>query len=304
MKNEKVQKVLNVIWKIIKIITSPVWFPWKVLFVRKEERKFKNVDTKTKVFRIVRSPITKPLKFCVYIFIIFIEVLAVYKIKYSPVTYVMTRSSVHNYYLKEPSATDRLLGIENVSAVELADYRDDFKKAFDYIDKWNLSEKNKMYVVFDANITKMFFEYASDDMTHYLLNRFNTDESFRDDMRLIAKDINKILSRLLKEFPKEVPYYHDFDIILNPVLAVSSTAVDYRAILDVCGSVAKMMESDLSQDTSHYDDEELNLIVDTVTTYAKGSSIKETYDYINNKYGQTHIENRNANVTTNVTITR
>ena len=188
-------KVLKVIKMILLIITAPIWFPWKVLFVRKESKKFKNVSTPKKVFRILRSPITKPLKFMIFLTIIGIELVLVYKVRYSPVTYTFTRASVHNYYLKGDTSKNKLMGIPSVKAVDVNDYYDELKIAFNYIDKWDLDSKNKMYVVLDADITKIGFKYMDRKSVEHVLNRFNTDEQFREDIKYIAKNVNKIISR-------------------------------------------------------------------------------------------------------------
>lgn len=64
----------NKVWQKIKpiflFVTFPIWYPWKLLFIKKEGNKFKDVDSQTKIFRIIRAPITKSLKLVCYIFII------------------------------------------------------------------------------------------------------------------------------------------------------------------------------------------------------------------------------------------
>lgn len=283
--NVKNNRVLTIIKWIFIIITSPVWFPWKVLFVRKEHKKFKNVSTPIKVFRIVRSPITKPLKLMIFLMIIGIEVIVVYKVRYSPVTYTFTRSSVYNYYLK--GENKKLMGIDNVNAASVEYYHDELKEAFSYIDSWDLDSKNKMYVVLDADITKIGFKYMDRRSIEHVLNKFNSDPEFREDVRYIAKNVNKIISRAIKEFPETVPY-DDFDFILIPVSKAASVGVDYRVILDIFGSSAKQVINDYEvNDNYEADDETIEMIdasIDMVVRFSKGSSIREAYDFINQNY--------------------
>lgn len=286
---------------IFLIITSPVWFPWKVLFVRKESKKFRNVSTPKKVFRILRSPITKPLKFMVFLVIIGIEIIVVYKVRYSPVTYTITRASVHNYYLK--GENKKMMGLTNVNAASVELYYDELKEAFSYIDSWDLDSKNKMYVVLDADITKIGFKYMDRRSIEHVLNRFNTDETFREDVKYIAKNVNKIISRAVKEFPEAVPY-RDFDFILIPVSKAVSTGVDYRAILDIFGSSARQVLNDPrfeTNDNYEADDEMIEMIdasIDMVVRFSKGASIREAYDFINKNY-----QSNNSTTTTNAVIT-
>lgn len=301
VKNKKNNKVFNIFRMIFLIITAPVWFPWKVLFVRKESKKFKNVSTPKKVFRILRSPITKPIKLMLFLMIIGIEILVVYKARYSPVTYTFTRMSVHNYYLKEDSRSSKLMGLTNVNAAEVSDFHDELKEAFDYIDKWDLDSKNKMYVVLDADITKIGFKYMDNRSIEHVLNRFNTDATFREDIRYIAKNVNKIISRAIKEFPEAVPYAHDFDMILVPATKAASAGVDYRAILDIFGVAAKQVLNDSSYEVNENyeaDDEDIAMIdasMDMIIRFSKGASIKEAYDFINKNYPSSTSNTTNTN---------
>ena len=78
---EKKSITIGYVIKIIfLVITSPIWLPWRLLFVRRKGRKFNEVNTVTKVFRILRSPITKPLKFALFIFILVVEISLINKI--------------------------------------------------------------------------------------------------------------------------------------------------------------------------------------------------------------------------------
>lgn len=302
-KNEEIEekksnKVLKVIKIILLAITSPVWFPWKVLFVRKESKKFRNVSTPKKIFRIVRSPITKPLKFMIFLMIIGIELVLVYKVRYSPVTYTFTRASVHNYYLKGET-NNKLMGIPSVNAADVRDYHDELKMSFDYIDEWDLDSKNKMYVVLDADITKIGFKYMDHKSIEHVLNKFNTDQQFREDVKYIAKNVNKIISRAVKEFPEAVPYYEDFNIILVPATKAVSAGVDYRAILDIFGVAANTVisEGDINE-SYEADDEMIEMIdasIDMVIRFSKGASIKEAYEFV--------LKNYYSNTSSNNTVT-
>lgn len=292
-------RVLKVIKMIFLIITSPVWFPWKVLFVRKESKKFRNVSTPKKIFRIVRSPITKPLKFMIFLMIIGIELVLVYKVRYSPVTYTLTRASVHNYYLKGETSSNKLMGIPSVKAADVGDYHDELKTAFDYIDEWDLDSKNKMYVVLDADITKIGFKYMDHKSIEHVLNKFNNDQQFREDVKYIAKNVNKIISRAVKEFPDAVPYYEDFNIILVPATKAVSAGVDYRAILDIFGVAANTVisEGDINE-SCEADDEMIEMIdasIDMVIRFSKGASIKEAYEFV--------LKNYYSNASSNNTVT-
>lgn len=300
----KSSKVGHIIKIILLIITAPVWLPWKVLFVRKESKKFKNISTPKKVFRVLRAPITKPLKFMLFLMIIGIELVIVYKVRYSPVTYTFTRASVHNYYLKGETSKNKLMGIDSVNAAQVSDYHDELKMAFDYIDKWDLDSKNKMYVVLDADITKIGFKYMDHKSVEHVLNRFNNDEQFREDIKYIAKNVNKIIARAVKEFPEAVPYAEDFNIILVPATKAVSAGVDYRAILDIFGVAAKTIISDANFNESYEaDDEALEMIdasIDMIIKFSRGASIREAYDFINENYSpSTSTSTTNTMIITN-----
>lgn len=92
------------------------------------------MSTSKKIFRILRSSITKPLKLLIFFVIVGIEIVCLYKIRYSPLTYTFTRMSIHNYYLKGETNT-KLIGIPRVNAASINEYADEIKIAFEYIDK-------------------------------------------------------------------------------------------------------------------------------------------------------------------------
>lgn len=293
LETKKENKVLKILRIIFLVITAPVWLPWKLLFVRRKNRKFKDMSTPIKVFRVLRSPITLPLKFCIFMLIIGIELFIGYKIRFSPVTYPITRLSVHNHYLQKPSK--KLDGVMEVSACELNNHYDEFKKAFEYIDEWDLDSKNKMYVVLDANITKFAFDYIDDKTVSYYLNRFNNEPQLRDDVRVIARDVNKILNRVVKEFPESVPY-EEFEIFTGPASAISGM-VDYRQILDILwAGTSTMINTGMVEINESYvvSDTELEMFdigIEMIVYYSKGHSIVESYDYINEKYKHLYEDN-------------
>lgn len=255
-----VQKIWNVIKIIFLVITSPIWFPWKVLFVKKEGNKFHEVDEKTRTFRIIRAPLTKTLKFIVFIFIILLEVLIVHKVRYSVITYPLTKNAVIDYYLNE-----NRVDIEGIDE----DYRDDFKTAFDYIDSWSLDEKNKMNVILDSDCTKLAIKYTNNETLSYILTKFNTDAAFREEVRNFVKDINQTISRLIKEIPES-----DFDKLnnfLNPIITVGSWAIDYAGALDIGDAVFKW-----AIDEYHWQEKSLNATPNTID-----KAIKTGIDYTN-----------------------
>ena len=277
------EKILN----ILKWITSPIWYPWKLLFIRKEERKFKNVDTKTKIFRILRSFITKPLKFCLYLTIIAIEVLLVYKVRFSVLTYPITRQLVHNYYIQNVTPKEKLLGIEPVNASDLSNHKDQLTQAFKYIDKWDLSEKNKMYVLLDAKITKILFKYTDQTTINYILDRFNNDITFRNDVKYAVKNVNKTLARGITDFPVSV-HIDNLNTYFAPILSLSVYTVDYREVLDLLGMIVDLAmedsELEVTDDEASYTKEEVYLFLDMAINYSKGMSMEEAYEIANNIY--------------------
>ncbi len=280
---EKLKKVGKILLKIVIILTSPVWFIWKVLFVRKPEKKFKNMPTRIKVWRVIRSFVTKPLKFAVFLFIIGLEVVIVYKVRYSPVTYVITRSSVQNYYLKEETVTEKFLGIKPVMAAPLQNHREEFKTTFAYIDEWDLSAKNKAYVLLDATLTKRMVEYIDDETLTYLLTKFNTDETFREDVRFSIDNINKTLSRGLREIPTDLDFGDaTLNSLMSPITSISSVAVDYRTILDAAMPIFDyaLKESSVKKNSMHFDQEDLDFGLDLILYYSKGASLEELEDQL------------------------
>lgn len=267
---------LYIIKMILLVITAPIWLPWKILFVRRKGHKYKDVSTPRKVFRILRSPITKPLKFAVYIFIVFLEISLIYKLRYSPITYTITRNSVHNYYLQE-SSDKKLSGvIDNVDACELSIHYEEFKTAFSYVDEWNLSEKNKMYVILDSKAVKYVFRYAADEDITYLLTRFNSEETLRNDIKDLVANINKLIIRGLNEVSELVPEdSKEIKVFLEPITSLGKT-LDYTVLLNTAGNMVELVEANSNPSTMQPNKkEDLDEMINTIIKYSKGASLKE-----------------------------
>ncbi len=263
------EKILGTLKTIFLAITSVIWFPWKVLFVKKEGNKFKDVSTGKKIFRIVRAPITKTIKFAIYLCIIGLEVLVVYKLRYSSLTYPLTRSSVQNHYLSAAK--------DDTSP----EYKESLKQAFAHIDEWDLDSKNKMYVIFDSDIMKMTFQYTSEESLKHILDKFNDDEEFREDLHYTAQNIDSVLSRAIKEFPETLDD-EELEAILEPITTVGST-FDYRMALDLAGSVSDMLmtDEDIEEGSLTFSFEEIDLSLDVINNYARGMSLEEAYYRVN-----------------------
>lgn len=270
-----------VIKLILLVITSPIWFPWKILFVRRKGRKFHEVSTPIKVFRILRSPFTKPLKFALFVFILVVEISLINKIRYSPITYTITRSSVHSYYLKENNNKKLLSLSEEVYAIELEKHHDEFKTAFDHIDEWPLTEKNKMYVILDSKAVKYVFKYAADEDITYLLTRFNTDENLRTDIKNLVKNINKLISRGLGEVNSLLSEESiEVKILIEPFTTLSKT-FDYTVFLNTVGNMIEIVESQSNPSTMKPNrQDDLEYMIDTVIKYSKGATLKELGDFV------------------------
>ena len=267
--------ILKVLKIIFLVITFPIWFPWRILFVRRKGRKFKEVSKSVQIFRLVRSPITKPLKFALYLIILGLEVVAIYKVRYSPVTYVFTRNSVYNYYVK--GNEKELMGVTEVHAASVNDYRDEFEEAFGYIDKWNLDAKNKMYVTLDADITKIAFKYLGDDTVTYILDRFNSDEDFREDIRYSIANVNKTIARL---YDDAIKYLSEDEV--NEALGFLSEyggyTLDYAALLDMGGKIANIVIEEspsIEGQTFDLEKDELDLLIDAGVRYSRGESLED-----------------------------
>ncbi|MCH5166535.1 MAG: hypothetical protein J1F35_01455 [Erysipelotrichales bacterium] len=300
VKEKKRITPLYIIKLILLIITSPIWFPWKVLFVRRPGKKFKDVSIPKKIFRILRAPITKTIKFALFLFIIAIEISLLYKVRYSPVTYTITRSSVHNYYLQGESSKQLLGLVDNVYASNLNLHYDEFKEAFDNIDTWSLGTKNKMYVILDADVTKIMVKYIGDSYVSYILTEFNTNESFRNDIEYIVKNINKILTRFVRELPEALPY-EDLDVITKPLASAGSVTVDYKVALDALGTIVKSYENEFEEDTTSViqkdEKEMINLFIKMVVDFGKGKTIAQVYEEATGEpLVRTSSSNKNATV--------
>lgn len=264
------EKVWNVIKKILLIITSPIWFPWKVLFVRKEGRKFNQVDANTKMFRILRSPITKTLKFIVFLGIIFLEILIVHKVRYSSITYPFTKNAVMNYYLDE-----KMLEADGLDG----SYKEEFETAFGYIDEWGLDEKNKMNVILNSDFFKDSLKYTDNEAISYILNKFNTDSVFRENVRIFVKNINGTITRFINEIPeKDFAELKDF---LGPIINVSSWAIDYAGVLDIGGAVFNWAQEKYSipEKSLKINAQDIEKGIKTGMDFGNGSSLQTVLDY-------------------------
>lgn len=294
-KQEKKKVTIGGIIKLILlIITAPVWFPWKVLFVRRKGRKFNEVSSSVKVFRILRSPITKPLKFALFIFILFIEISCLYKIRYSPITYTITRASVHDYYLKSESDNKLLDFGYDVYAIDLNKHTEEFKTAFSYVDEWDLSEKNKMYVILDSKAMKYVFKYAADEDITYLLTRFNTEENLRNDIKDLVKNINKLINRGLSEATEMVPENsQEFKLLLAPFTTLGK-ALDYTVMLNTAGNMIELVESQSNPSTMKPNKKsDLDFMIDTIIKYSKGAKLKDFGDW---DHEEEDLPNSNNNI--------
>lgn len=287
VENPKKEKKKITPWSVIKmillIITSPIWFPWKILFVRRKGNKFKDVNLFKKIFRIVRFPITKTIKFAIFAFIMVLELSLVYKLRYSPITYTITRNAVHKYYLREESNSKELLGfVDNVYAGDIAVHYDEFKSAFDHIDTWTLGDKNKMYVILNSDVAKMFFEYAPDEFTTFLLEEFNDNETFRTNIKYIVSNVNKTLSRLIRDLTALLPS-DEAQIIMQPIAGATSVSMDYTVVLNAVGGILRTYESEFNIETDEdyelreTDKEGIVESIDMLALYSKGKSLEEIY---------------------------
>lgn len=267
------QKIIDGIKIFFLIITAPIWFPWKLLFVRKEGNKFKDVDSSTKVFRLVRSPITKPLKFVVFLLVIALEVLIVYKVRYSALTLPFTRRSVQTYYLGNNTR------IEGITEEENDIIQSEYQKVFDYIDKWNLTEKNRMYVLLDSEAVKLSFKYIDAETITYILNKFNNDEVFRNDVNYFVANINQTLSRIIKEAPKD--QLDRLQNFLGPITGITSLVMDYAEAVDILGTVFNWAvgEYQLKENSIHVSPNDLETSMRAGIDYSKGKSLNEVKNY-------------------------
>lgn len=272
------KNIWSKIWKVIRIIllgiTSPIWFPWKVLFVRKKGRKYSEVDTKTRVFRILRSPLTKPLKFCVYLLIISAEFLVIYKASNSFVSYPFKKSSVQSYYLNYASMNN---------------YKEEFEKTFDYIDDWSFSAKGNMYTFYNSKVVKTIFEKANPDTVNHFLNKFNNDKEFRDNIESVVTNSNKLVKRLVSEYKDEIdagPYQSTFDMIVN----TTSYVVDFDMLFDIADTVLDYVdESDLNE-LKKLEPNMVDALFEASFNYNNGQSLEDAINNANKKYNITDEE--------------
>lgn len=264
------EKVWNVVKMVFIVITAPIWFPWKLLFFRKEGRKFNQVDFSTKTFRILRSPITKTLKFAVFICVILLEILIVHKVRYSVITYPFTKNAVVNYYLNSNNL--EISGLDET-------YKQEFQTAFDYIDTWSLDEKNKMHVILDSNLVKSSLKYTDNETISYILNKFNNDTTFSEEIRVLVKNINSTITRFINEIPADD--LNKLNNFLSPIITVGSWAIDYAGALDLGGAVFDWAEEEyaLKEKSLKINSEDIDKAIKTAEDYSNGSSLQTVSNY-------------------------
>lgn len=272
-------KLKQVLKKIFIIITSPIWFPWKILFFRKEGHKFQEVDDKTKAFRIIRSPLTKPIKLLIFFFILSLEITCVYKVRYSVITYPLTRLFVHNYYIDNETSSEKLLGIKNVNARGLDSYKEDLEIAFNYIDNWDLNSKNKMYAVFNSEFMKVFFENAQPNVINHLITRFNNEENYREGIHKLVKNINKLLPQTAKELT--AGGNSEIAEAIGSLTSVSLYAIDFNVLLDILGLYARL---DGDHDFSMFSINFVDALFEIGKRYGEGNSLLITFEDVCSVY--------------------
>ncbi len=263
------QKVMKNIWKVIRTvllaITSPVWFPWKLLFGRKGGENEANDPLK-----VIGHALLNVAKLAVFMIVIFMELLVIHKIRYSPLTYPMTRNSVREYYLM-----DNTLELEGFDEAE----KDGFEKMLDYIDGWDLDEKNKMTVILDSTLVKDAIKYTDNDTVYYIVDKFNRDGAFRERFRRAIKNIDATVTRFIKEIPEnDFARLNDF---LNPIISVSSWALDYASALDIGGAVFDWAvgEYDIRAKGLSASVIDIEKAIKTALDYSEGASLNTVSNY-------------------------
>ncbi len=202
----KKNNLLNIVWKVIKTIlkwlTSPIWFPWKVLFIRKEEKKFKNVSAGTKIFRLLRSPITKTLKFLVFILILLVELSIVYKVM-NFITAPLVRANVQEFYLDEDV--------------------DAYNDMFDVIDEQEMVVKNNFYSILDSDVVKTSLTNIDDDAELYLIQSFNEDDIFQEAILYNVENLNEVIPNIIESYDDNLD---NAPLFLIPVVADTNMILD------------------------------------------------------------------------------
>lgn len=265
---------LNHVWKILKtillILTAPVWVPWKVLFVRPEGEKFKDVDDKTKMWRLTRSFFTKILKFAIFLLVILLEILLVHKVRYSVVTYPLTKNAVRQFYLNENKLED--IGVEE-------DKLSDFEIMLGFIDTWDLDEKNKMHVILNSDLVKYAIKYSDNETVFYVIHKFNEDVVFRENVRKLIKNVNTTITRFINEIPE-----NDFarlNNFLGPIITVSSWAIDYAGVLNIGGAVFNwaVTKYNIEEKSLHANAFDIEKAIKSVFDYSNGASLNTVTNY-------------------------
>lgn len=266
----KNRSILNKVWKVVKVIllgiTSPIWFPWKVLFVRKKGRKYSEVPTNVKIFRILRSPFTKTLKFCVYLLIIGVEIIAIYKVSNSFVSYPIKKRNVQSYYLDYASQNSN---------------KEEFETSFLYIDDWSFKAKENIYTFFDSKIVKKIFENANEDTVNHFLNRFNNDKEFRDNVESLVANSNALVSRTVKEYKDKIDA-GSFQSTANMIVNTTSYVVDFNMLFDVMDTFLDYIPESSLNELYLIEPNMVDTFFDACFNYNNGQSLEEAFRVIDN----------------------
>ncbi len=223
------ENIKNNIWLIIKNIlkwiTSPIWFPWKILFVRKETKKFESVNTPTKIFRILRSPITIPLKFILYLVIIILEISLIYQIKNFAIA-PFVRNDVKDYYITNNNL--------------------EYETMFNIVDDQNIVTKNNFYTVMDSTLIKRVISEIPEDALSNLITTFNNDLKFQEAILHNIENINTVIPNIIKS---NVEYNENLEALLYlPALA------DTSLILDTANTVFELATTNIDEPIFSYID--------------------------------------------------
>lgn len=257
-------KIIDTIGKILKIIfltiTIPFWGPWKLLygFKKGEEKSYSLL------------PLVNTLKFVVFLMLIILELFAFHKVLYSPITYPFTRNFVRNYYLN-----GSILEAEGIDKNKI----DSFETMLGYIDEWEIEEKNKMSVILNSDFMKDVLKYTDNTTIYYVLDKFNNDEVFRDDLKAFIKNIDKNLTRFIKEIPDEE--LERLNTFLNPIIAVGSWAIDYAGALNIGGAVFDwaVNKYNIAEKSLHVNSFDLEKGIKTGNDFNDGASLETVASY-------------------------
>lgn len=266
-KNNNEKSFLDIVFDIVKFfflaITSPIWFPWKLLFRKNKEKERGTLE-------IASTAVLNTLKFVLFVSVIFIELIAIHKIRYSVLTYPLTRNSVREHYLNGSKLLDD--GIEE-------EKREDFEKMLSYIDAWDLDERNKMHVILDSGFISDCLKYVDNETIFYVVDKFNNEQSFRDDVKEFIKEINPTVTRFINEIPKSD--MERLDAFLAPIITVSSWAIDYAGVLNIGGAVFDwaINEYDIKEKSLHASGSDIEKGISTGLDFQNGKSLETVTNY-------------------------